>query len=53
MVSTAYRRSQLFGLVLAMSAGAVISAGPAQAGQVDWFCVGGPTPHPVCVDVGG
>lgn len=53
MVSSGFRRSKLFGLVLAMSAVGVITAGPASADQFDWVCVGGPTPHPVCVEVGG
>lgn len=52
-MSSGERRSKLFGLVLAISALVVFSAGPASAEQVDWFCVGGPTPHPVCVEVGG
>lgn len=50
-VSSAYRRSKLFGLVLTVAAVTVISAAPASAGDVEWFCVGGPTPHPICVEV--
>lgn len=50
-MSRAARSFKVFGLVLAMSALAVFSAGTASAEQVDWVCAGGPTPHPVCVEV--
>ena len=50
-MSSACRRLKLCGLVLTISAVALFSAGPANADQIDWVCVGGPTPNPVCVEV--